>query len=582
MAASIVVMGRTQHTNDVVPRIKAMVEQMNADGSLPPGVKLVPYYDRTSLVKVTTHTVLHNLIFGCLLVFLVQWIFLGDLRSAIIVGVNIPFALFFSIIILVLQGQDANLLSIGAVDFGIIIDSAVILVENIFRNLQSMPNVQAQMVEGLRQGTYGNDPSVGSDAHWTVRLRMIYVSALQVDKAILFSTAITIAAFGPLFTMQGVEGQIFGPMARTYGYALAGALIATFTVTPVLSSVLLPERIKETETLIVRGLHRLYRPGLDFALERRRLVVGIGLLFLLLVGCMVPFLGSEFLPALEEGNYWIRAAMPQTMSLDAGTEATRKMREILLKYPEIITVVSQHGRPDNGSDASPFSNVELFAPLKSYDEWPAGMTKDKLTAQLQADFDAALPGVVFNFSQYIQDNVEEALSGVKGANSVKIIGPNLNVLEKYASRILVEMQKVKGMEDLGIFHIVGQPNLNIKVNRVKAARYGLNTGDVNTVVQAAMAGAVATTVLESDRQFNLTVRLEQKYRDSLDKVRTIPVAYQTAAGSTAYIPLSELADITLDSGASYIYHETTQRYIPIKFSVRGRDLGSTVAELNGA
>ncbi len=578
VAASIVVMGRTQHTNDVVPRIKAMVEQMNVDGSLPPGVKLVPYYDRTSLVKVTTHTVLHNLIFGCLLVFLVQWIFLGDLRSAIIVGANIPFALFFSIIILVLQGQDANLLSIGAVDFGIIIDSAVILVENIFRNLQSMPNVQAQMVEGLRQGTYGNDPSVGSDAHWTVRLRMIYVSALQVDKAILFSTAITIAAFGPLFTMQGVEGQIFGPMARTYGYALAGALIATFTVTPVLSSILLPERIKETETFIVRGLHRLYRPGLDFALKRRRLVVGIGLLFLLLVGCMVPFLGSEFLPALEEGNYWIRAAMPQTMSLDAGTEATRKMREILLKYPEIITVVSQHGRPDNGSDASPFSNVELFAPLKSYDEWPAGMTKDKLTAQLQADFDAALPGVVFNFSQYIQDNVEEALSGVKGANSVKIIGPNLNVLEKYASQILVEMQKVKGMEDLGIFHIVGQPNLNIKVNRVKAARYGLNTGDVNAVVQAAMAGAVATTVLESDRQFNLTVRLEQQYRDSLDKVRTIPVAYQTAAGSTAYIPLSELADISLDSGASYIYHETTQRYIPIKFSVRGRDLGSTVAE----
>jgi cobalt-zinc-cadmium resistance protein CzcA len=578
IVASIVVMGRTQHTNDVVPHIRAAVEAMNVDGSLPPGVKLVPYYDRTTLVKVTTHTVLHNLIFGCLLVFLVQWIFLGDLRSAIIVGVNIPFALFFSIIILVLQGQDANLLSIGAVDFGIIIDSAVILVENMFRNLQSMPNLQAQMVEGLRQGTYGNDPSVGSDAHWTVRLRMIYVSALQVDKAILFSTAITIAAFGPLFTMQGVEGQIFGPMARTYGYALAGALIATFTVTPVLSSILLPERIKETETLLVRGLHRLYRPALDFALDRRGLVVGIGVAFLVVVAIMVPFLGSEFLPALEEGNYWIRAAMPQTMSLDAGTEATRKMREVLLKHPEIITVVSQHGRPDNGSDASPFSNVELFAPLRSYDEWPAGMTKDKLTAQLQAEFDAALPGVVFNFSQYIQDNVEEALSGVKGANSVKIIGPNLNVLEKYAGQILLEMQKVKGMEDLGIFHIVGQPNLNIKVNRVKAARYGLNTGDVNTVVQAAMAGAVATNVLESDRQFNLTLRLEQQYRDSIDQVRTIPVAYQTSAGTTAYIPLSELADISLDSGASYIYHETTQRYIPIKFSVRGRDLGSTVAD----
>jgi cobalt-zinc-cadmium resistance protein CzcA len=578
IAASIVVMGRTQHTNDVVPRIKEAVAAMNVDGSLPPGVKLVPYYDRTSLVQVTTHTVLHNLIFGCLLVFLIQWIFLGDLRSAIIVGVNIPFALFFSIIILVLQGQDANLLSIGAVDFGIIIDSAVIMVENIFRNLQANPGAQAQMVQSIGQGAYGGEPTPMSGPIWSVRLRMIYLSALQVDKAILFSTAITIAAFGPLFTMQGVEGQIFGPMARTYGYALAGALIATFTVTPVLSSFLLPAVVKETETFIVRGLHRLYRPLLEFALERRKLVVGIGLGFLVVIGCLIPFLGSEFLPALEEGNYWIRAAMPQTMSLDAGTEATRKMREILLKHPEIITVVSQHGRPDNGSDASPFSNVELFAPLKNYDEWPSGMTKDKLTAQLQAEFEAALPGVVFNFSQYIQDNVEESLSGVKGANSVKILGPNLNVLEDYAARVMKEMSQVKGIEDIGIFHIVGQPNFNIKINRTKAARYGLNTGDVNAVVQAALAGVVATTVLESDRQFNLTVRLAPKYRDSYEKIGEIPVGYQTPGGTTAYVPLRELADISLDSGASYIYHEATRRYIPIKFSVRGRDLGSTVTE----
>jgi len=578
IVASIVVMGRTQHTNDVVPRIKAAVAAMNSDGSLPPGVKLVPYYDRTSLVKVTTHTVLHNLIFGCLLVFLIQWIFLGNLRSAIIVGVNIPFALFFSIIILVLKGQEANLLSIGAVDFGIIIDSAVILVENIFRNLQTMPNLQAQMVESLRQGTYGSDPAPQNGPSWTVRLRLIYISALQVDKAILFSTAITIAAFGPLFTMQGIEGQIFGPMARTYGYALAGALIATFTVTPVLSSILLPERVRETETFAVRMLHRLYKPALDFALKRRALVVGLGVGFLALTAILIPFLGSEFLPALEEGNYWIRASMPQTMSLDAGTEATRKMREILLKHPEIITVVSQHGRPDNGSDASPFSNVELFAPLKPYDAWPAGVTKDKLTAQLQAEFAAALPGVVFNFSQYIQDNVEEALSGVKGANSVKVIGPNLKVLEEYAGRILHEMQQVKGMEDLGIFHIVGQPNLDIKIDRAKAARYGLNTGDINSVVQTALGGAVATTVLESDRQFNLTVRLAPKDRDSIEKIGDVPVGYQTPNGATAYIPLRELAEINLDSGASYIYHEATQRYIPIKFSVRGRDLGGTVAE----
>jgi cobalt-zinc-cadmium resistance protein CzcA len=577
VAASIVVMGRTQHTNDVVPRIKAAVAALNSDGTLPPGVKLVPYYDRTSLVNVTTHTVLHNLIFGCLLVFFIQWVFLGDLRSATIVSANIPFALFFSIIILVLQGQDANLLSIGAVDFGIIIDSAVILVENIFRNLQSMPNLQAQMLESLHEGSFGSHPTPHSGPSWTVRMRLIFVSALQVDRAILFSTAITIAAFGPLFTMQGVEGQIFGPMARTYGYALVGALIATFTVTPVLSSILLPERVKEVETFLVRGLNALYKPILAFALNRRLLMVGIGVGFLALTGLLIPFLGSEFLPALEEGNYWIRAAMPQSMSLDAGTDATRKMREILLSHPEIITVVSQHGRPDNGSDASPFSNVELFAPLKPYDEWPAGKPKDQLTAQLQAEFAAALPGVVFNFSQYIQDNVEEALSGVKGANSVKILGPNLTVLEKYANQVLHEMQQVKGMEDLGVFHIVGQPNLNIKVDRVKAARYGLNTGDVNTTVQAALAGAVASTVLESDRQFNLTVRLAPGYRDSIEKIGEVPVGYQTSGG-TAYVPLRDLAAISLDSGASYIYHEATQRYIPIKFSVRGRDLGSTVAE----
>jgi len=576
VAASIVVMGRTQHTNDVVPRIRDTVAALNSDGSLPPGVKLVPYYDRTSLVKVTTQTVLHNLIFGCILVFLIQWIFLGNLRSAIIVGVNIPFALFFAIIILVLQNQDANLLSIGAVDFGIIIDAAVILVENVFRNLQAPKATKSQILEDLHEGTYGVDPT--HHKGWTARLRMIYVSALQVDRAILFSTAVTIAAFGPLFTMQGVEGQIFGPMARTYGYALVGALIATFTVTPVLSSLLLPEHVKEVETLVVRGLHALYKPVLTFALERRATVVGIGVAFLALTGLLIPFLGSEFLPALEEGNYWIRASMPQTMSLDAGTEATRKMREILLGHPEILTVVSQHGRPDNGSDASPFSNVELFAPLKPYDEWPSGLTKDKLTAQLQAEFEAQLPGVVFNFSQYIQDNVEEALSGVKGANSVKILGPNLEVLEQYATKVFHEMEQVRGMEDLGIFHIVGQPNLNIKVNRLKAARYGLNTGDVNTVVQAALAGNVASTVMEGDRQFNLTVRFAPGYRDSVEKVGTVPVGYQTPADTTAYIPLRDLADITVDSGASYIYHETTKRFIPIKFSVRGRDLGSTVAD----
>ena len=407
---------------------------------------------------------------------------------------------------------------------------------------------------------------------------MIFVSALQVDKAVFFTAAITVTAFLPLFTMQGVEGQIFGPMARTYGYALAGALLATFTVTPVLASLLLPHHIEETETVIVRWLRRTYTPVLRWSQAHVKIAIAAGILFLAISALAGTRLGSEFLPALEEGNFWIRAAMPPTISLDAGTEPTRKMREILLRHPEIVTVVSQHGRPDNGSDASAFSNVELFAPVKPFDEWPPGLTKQKLTEELQKEFDEELPGVTLNFSQYIQDNVEEALSGVKGANSVKIIGPNLNVLEQLAGKVMEEMAKVRGVADLGIFHLVGQPNLNIKINREKAARYGLNTGDITTVVQAALGGTNATTVLEGDRSFAVAVRLDPKFRQSVDSVKNIKVAYSTPSGTNAYIPLSELADISLDTGALFIYRERSQRYIPIKFSVRGRDLGGTVAD----
>jgi cobalt-zinc-cadmium resistance protein CzcA len=581
IAASIVVMSRAEHTNNIVPKIEAEINKMNHDGTLPPGVKIIPYYDRSELVAVTTHTVMHNLIFGCLLVFLIQWVFLGNLRSAIIVSLSIPFALFFAVIIMVLRGEDANLLSVGAIDFGIIVDSAVILTENIFRTFQSSSEKRQSLLQSLAGGAFGPDPTRSSDASisnkWTERLRLILISALQVDKAVFFSAAITVAGFVPLFTMQGVEGQIFGPMARTYGYALAGALLATFTVTPVLASLLLPKQIKETETILVRLLSRGYRPMLRFALSNRGLMVVVSLVFIGLTAFFIPRLGTEFLPALEEGNYWIRASMPPTMSLQDGEEATRKLRLILLRHPEIVTVVSQHGRPDNGSDASAFSNVELFVPLKPYDQWPHGLTKEKLTEELEKEFAAEVPGVSFNFSQYIQDNVEEALSGVKGANSVKIIGPNLQVLEQLATQVKGLMSQVRGVEDLGIFHVLGQPNLNIKVDREKTARYGLNTGDVNAVIQAAMSGSVATTVLEGDRQFNLAVRYAPEYRNNIDTIRNLKVGFQTPAGTPAYIPLSELATITLDTGAAYIYHEGTQRVIPIKFSVRGRDLGGTVA-----
>jgi cobalt-zinc-cadmium resistance protein CzcA len=582
VVAAIVVMSRVEQTAKMLPKVKAEIAKINTDGSLPPGVKVVPFYDRSSLIGVTTHTVLHNLVFGCILVFLIQWIFLGNLRSAVIVGMNIPFALFFAIMMLVMQGESANLLSVGAVDLGIIVDFSVILVENIFRNLERNPQERQGLLQRLTDGFYGTDVTdnllSSPGARWTSRLRLILISAMQVDKAILFSALITVAGFIPLFTMEGVEGQIFGPMARTYGYALAGALISTFTVTPVLASIFLPDDMKETETLLVRLLHKIYNPVLRFALANRGLIVVIGCVFLVATGLLSLRLGSEFLPQLEEGNFWIRASMPMTLSLEDGEAATRKMRLILLRHPEVITVVSQHGRPDNGSDAAPFSNVELFVPLKPFDQWPKGMTKEKLTEQIEGEFEKELPGINFNFSQYIQDNIEEAISGVKGANSVKIIGPNLAMLEKYAAEVRDQMAQVRGIADLAIFPILGQPNLNIKVDRAKAARYGLNSGDVNTVIQAAMGGASATTVLEGDRQFGVVVRYAPEDRDTIEKIRNIKVGYTTSTGANAYIPLSELATITLDTGASWIYHESTERFIPVKFSVRGRDLGSTVAE----
>jgi len=579
--SAIVVMSRTRKTSDMLPKVKAEIAAMNRDGSLPPGVHLAPIYDRGSLISITTHTVFHNLIFGCLLVFLIQWIFLGNLRSAVLVGLNIPFALLFAVIILVLRGESANLLSLGAVDFGIIIESAVILVENIFANLQSPPEQRRSLLRRLAAGDWGQDPTRsvnGAPQGWNDRLRLILVSALQVDKAVFFAALITVAAFVPLFTMQGVEGAIFGPMARTYAYALAGALIATFTVTPVLASFLLPERLQETETLIVRALHRLYNPALKYALGHRTLMIAAGAAFLALAALLIPRLGSEFLPALEEGNLWIRCSMPMTLSLEDGEAATRKMRLIVLRHPEVVTVFSQHGRPDDGSDASPFSNVELFGVLKPPEQWPRGMTKEKLTEQINADLQQAMPGVTFNFSQYIQDNIQEGISGVKAVNSVKIIGPNLDTLTRLAERIRDEMSTIRGVTDLGVFPVLGQPNLNIKVDRARVARYGLNTGDVAAVIKAAVGGAVATTVLEGERQFDVAVRYPPGYRDSIEKIRNIKVAYQTPGGANTYIPLAELASISLDTGAAWIYHESNQRFIPVKFSVRGRDLGSTVSE----
>lgn len=562
----IVLMRRGENSLPTIQRVEAEVQRINKAGILPPGVRIEKIYDRSDLISVTTHTVLHNMLFGVVLIFLVQWAFLGNLRSAVIVAVTIPFALAFAIGIMVMRGESANLLSVGAVDFGLIVDATVIMVENIFRHLSMAPPTFAP----------GRDPVVGG---LRGKLAVIAGSASEVNKAIFFAAAIIIAGFLPLFTLSGIEGHIFGPMAKTYAYAIAGGLLATFTIAPAMSAILLSSKVEETETFIVRFMHKIYHPAIGFALANRIVTLGGVLVLSMAAVVCVRGLGQEFLPTLEEGNLWIRATMPQSISLDEGNGYVNDMRRLIKSFPEVDTVVSQHGRPDDGTDSSGFFTGEFFAPLKPHDKWPAGEDKDTLTARMLKQLQARFPGVEFNFSQYIQDNVAEAASGVKGQNSVKLYGPDLQVLETTAHKIRDALAKVPGVADLSVFYALGQPTVNIVVDRQRAARYGLSTGDVNATVQAAIGGQAAGNLYEgnSDRNFPIVVRLAPIYRGNLDAIKRITIGAPSPNGDgVIQVALSDVADVRLVSGAAYIYRENQQRYIPIKFSVRGRDLGSAV------
>jgi len=564
IVTGIVLMQKLERTMEVVTRVRAAIERINTDGSLPPGIRIESWYDRGDLVAITVRTVLHNLLFGIALIFLIQWVFLGDLRCALIVAGTIPVALFLAVIITVLRGESANLLSVGAIDLGIIVDSTVIMLENIFRHLAHRgPRVPAAGEESL-----------------TDKLHRILTSAVEVDKPIFFSVIITIAAFMPLFTMQGVEGQIFGPMARTYAYALLGAIIATFTVTPVLSSVLLPARVNEVETFLVRQIRRAYHVVLPLAVRRFRLAATIALAFLVVCGALGARLGTEFLPKLEEGNLWIRALLPPTITLEAGRDAVTRMRAMIASYAPVQTVVSEQGRGDEGTDPDGSFVAELFAQLKPADEWPKGLTKAAMVGQMSEQLEREFVGVDFNFSQYIQDNIEEAVSGVKGENSVKIFGPDLAELVRLSKSVKNEIAAVPGVTDPGVFNLLGQPNLVIRIDRATAARYGFSVGDINSVVQAAIGGQEVTRVYEGEMNFALTVRLAPEYRRNVEAIRSIPVALPNSdpKAPTAYIALGDLGEVKLETGAAYIYRENNQRFVPLKYSVRGRDLGSTVAE----
>ena len=565
-----VLMRRGEQSMPTIRNVEAAVEKVNSSGILPPGVRVERIYDRRDLIQVTTRTVIHNMLMGMLMIFLVQWLFLGNLRSAVIVATTIPFALLFAVLIMTLRGESANLLSVGAIDFGLVVDATVIMMENIFRHL-SEP----------RQERFSHDPNLPGTITLRGKFAAIANSAAQVNRAIFFSAAIIIAGFIPLFAMTGVEGHIFGPMARTYAYAIAGGLIATFTVAPALASLLLPAQMEETETRAMRWLQRGYRPLVRFALANRLLTLGAAaIIFLLAIGAGTQ-LGSEFLPHLEEGNLWIRATMPASISLKGGDDAVNRVRRILASYPEVRTVISQHGRPDDGTDATGFFNAEFFAPLRNFDEWPPGMDKEKLVAALTERFKREFPGIDFNFSQYIEDNVEEAASGVKGENSIKIFGASLDVLQKLADQAAGIVSKVPGITDLAVLNSLGQPTVRIDVNRARAARYGLSPGDITSVIQTAIGGQAAGNLYEpgSDRNYPIMVRLAPQYRSNLDAIGRITVAAPNPAGSAPLpVPLADLARIRLVSGASFIYRENQERYVPVKFSVRGRDLGSAVAE----
>jgi len=559
----IVLMQKLERTMGVIKRVHAAIETINSDGSLPPGVKIVPFYDRGELVGITVHTVLHNLLFGIGLIFLIQYVFLGNLRCALIVSATVPAALFLAVLITVARGESANLLSVGAIDLGIIVDATVIMVESIFRHLAHAP-------EGAPPSESGLSP----------KLRRVLAGAVEVDRAILFSVMITIAAFLPLFTMQGVEGQIFGPMSRTYAYALLGAVIATFTVTPVLSSLILPERVDEIETFFVRLIRRIYAPLLRLFVGNAKVaMLGAGA-FLLICALIASQLGTEFLPKLEEGNMWVRALLPPTITLPAGVESVARMRRIIMSYAPVRTVVSEQGRSEDATDPDGSFVAEFLVLLKPMEEWPRGLTKEKLVSAMNAQLNREFVGVDFNFSQYIEDNIEEALSGVKGENSVKIFGNDLGELERLSKTVKAEIAKVPGVKDPGGFSLLGQPNLLIRIDRSKAARYGFSVADINSVVEAAVGGQEVTRVYENDQNFPLTVRLAPEYRANVDAIRSIPIALPSGDPSapTAYIPLGDLGEIKLEPGAAYIYRENSQRYYPLKYSVRGRDLGSTVAD----
>jgi cobalt-zinc-cadmium resistance protein CzcA len=555
VVSGIVLLRKGANADEALAGIHEKVRELN-DHILPPGVKVVPFIDRSDLVHYTTHTVLHNLTEGILLVVLVLFLFLGNVRGAFIVALTVPFALLFAATCLKLKGIPANLLSLGALDFGMVVDGAVVMVENIVRHLSHQ------------------------DTSYKTTLERIRNAAHEVQRPVFFAIAIIITAYLPIFTLQRVEGRLFHPMAWTVAFALIGALLFSMFVAPVLSSLLFSKGVNEWHNPVMEFLKKRYRIALRWAIEHRLVTVGgaamgLAVTIYLTVGGVI---GSEFLPHLDEGALWVRGTLAPSTGPTEGTRLANQTRVVLCSFPEVTQCTSQVGRPDDGTDTTGFFNTEYFVDLKPKEKWRPVFREDKekLIAAMQRELDE-IPGVIWNFSQPIADNMEEAVSGVKGELAVKIYGDDLKLLETQADQIVNIMRQVNGIEDLGVFRVLGQPNLEISVDRVQAARHQINVADIQDAVQTAVGGTAFTQVLQGEARYDLVMRYLPQYRSTREAIENI----RLLAPSGERVSLGQLCKIEVRDGGSEIYREGNQRYIAIKYSVRGRDLGGAVEEAIG-
>jgi cobalt-zinc-cadmium resistance protein CzcA len=548
----IVFLRKGADTATMLEALHSMVNRLNTQ-ILPPGVKIVPYLDRDDLVHYTTHTVLHNLAEGMILVVIILFIFLGNIRGAVIVSLTIPFALLFASICLDLRHISANLLSLGALDFGMVVDGAVVMVENIVRHLNRPEEAPRTLTDRIR------------------------TAAHEVQRPVFYAIAIIITAYLPIFTLQRVEGKLFKPMAWTVAFALLGALIFSMLIAPALASLLFRADAKQWENPAMRWLTTRYRKDVRWAIRNRWITIGGGVI-LFLVAIYLAFggvIGSEFLPHLDEGAIWVRGTMAPSTGPTESAKIADRAREVLASFPEVPQVVDQIGRPDDGTDTTGFFNAEFFVDLLPKEKWRPVFHQDKerLIAAMDRELEK-IPGVFWGFSQPISDNLEEAVSGVKGALAVKIYGDDLKTLEEKADEIAAVMRPIRGIEDLGVFRVRGQPNLNFTVDRDQASRYGINVSDVQDAIQTAVGGNALTQVLVGEQRYDLVLRYLPEYRDTKEAIEKV----RLLAPSGERVSLAQLTKINMLDGGSEIYREANSRYVAVKFSVRERDLGGTVEE----